>query len=453
VTRVFSLLFLLTVAGCASYHAQPLVTADAAAHYNERRLDAPALRAALDSFGVHPSTGGWSDWDLAAAAWVLRPERARLAAEVRAAEAARITAGAREQPGLNTAAEYSFSGTHGESRWGLALSGVFTVELGGKRGARIGRANAGVLAAVARSEEEAWEVRWRVHEAAMRWAISDQVVSASAGERGQSDSLLVLLRHRFGGGTIGASEVARAEADRQATSAEIAALERDAAVNRAALAAAVGVPLAELEGTSLAIVAAVDCGAALSRDSLQQLALDERRSLRRALAEYQVAEADVRLQVAASWPDLQLGPGLFFDHGVGKWTIGFGLPSLPLHGNRGPTAEAEARREVAARRVAEAQEQVLGEVEQAVAGCGATSGELEALDLTGVRRRLALADSSYARGESGRLEVELASLELARSVRRLAEAQGRLGLARLALERATGVWGPTTAPGAGREGK
>lgn len=452
-TRPLVLALLFSAGACATYRARPLAKTDPAGRFNERRLDGSALRSVLDSAGVRPSAAGWSDWELAQAAWLLRPERARLAAEVRVARAARITAGARPRPGVATGTEYSFSGTGGESRWGLAVSGVFAVELGGKRGARVGRANAGVLVAVARSEAEAWEVRWRVHEAAVRSVISARLAAAAAGERDLSDSLLGLVRRRYDEGVLAATELARAEAGRQAAAAEVASRDRERTEDRAALAAAIGVPLNELDRTALAAIAPAECGSAAPRDSLQRFALEARRSLRRVLAEYQVAEADLRVEVANSWPDLQLGPGLFFDHGVGKWTIGFGLPSLPRHGNRGPIAEAEARREVAGRRVAEVQEEILDDVERAVAGCVAATAESNALDLSGIRRQLRLLDSTEARGETGRLEVGLARLEVARAERRLTEVQGRLALAGLALERAIGLWGPATALAAEREGR
>jgi outer membrane protein, heavy metal efflux system len=451
VSRPLLTALLLATGACATYHARPLDPAGTTARYNARSLGAASLLAALDSLGVPPPNRGWSDWSLGQAAWVLRPERARLAAEVRVAEAARITAGAREVPGINTETEYSFSGTTGESRWGLALSGVFTVELGGKRGARIGRANAGVLAAVARREEEAWGVRWRVREASVQLAAGEALLAAAERERELTDSVAVLVRRRFDDGTLAATEVARADAVEQNAVAEVAALRRDVSERRTALAVAVGVPLAELQRIVRLPDSALECPGGLSRDSLQNAALDARPVLRRALAEYQVAEAEVRVEVAKSWPDLQLGPGLFFDHGVGKWTIGFGAPSLPLHGNRGPIGEAEARREVAAARVAEVQQQILDDLEQALAGCAAARVEAQSLEITAVRRRMEIIDAAYARGEAGKLEVGLARLELLAAERRFAAVSVRLALARLDLERATGQWGPSTATGMERE--
>ncbi len=452
-SRRFGMALLLAIAGCATYHARPLDIPAGTTSYNARSLGAASLATALDSLGVHPSEQGWSDWALAQAAWVLRPERARLAAEVRVAEAARITAGAREPPGFNTETEYSFSGTGGESRWALAVSGVFTVELGGKRGARIGRANAGVLAAVARRDEEAWATRWRVREASVRVAMGQALLIATEREREVADSVAALVRRRFDDGALSATDVARADANAQSARAEASAGRRDGAGRRAELAVAVGVPVSDLERVVLRTDSTMGCDRSPPRDSLQRMALDARPSLRRALAEYQVAEAEVRVEVAKSWPDLQLGPGLFFDHGVGKWTIGFGAPTLPLHGNRGPIAEAEARREVAAARVAEAQQQILDEVEQALADCRAVEEEVRSLELSAIRRRLAMTDSAYVRGEAGLLEVELARLEVTSAERRLAEVRGRVALAGLGLERAIGRWGPESATASGTEGQ
>jgi outer membrane protein TolC len=125
---------------------------------------------------------------------------------------------------------------------------------------------------------------------------------------------------------------------------------------------------------------------------------------------------------------------------VNKWTIAFGLPSLLLHGNRGPIREMEARREVAANRVAEMQEQVIGEVQQAITNCATAVGEFATLDISGARLRAELAERAYQRGEIGMLEVVGARLELARGSRRKTDSAARLLSAGLDFERAMGIW-------------
>ncbi|HTS89665.1 MAG TPA: TolC family protein [Gemmatimonadales bacterium] len=430
----------LLLAGCATYTARPLETADAAARYHDRRVDAPAVRAALDSLGVPSSAEGWRDWEFAEAAWVIRPERARLEAQVRAAEAVLVTAGARPDPGLVTETEYAFSGSGSESRWGPAVSGVFTVELGGKRSARIGRANAGVLVAVAQASNEAWAVRWRVREALTEREVARHRLASAQQEFALLDSELVVVRARYRDGTVSRVELARVEADRQDWQAEVAARRRDFEGRRAALAAAMGFSASQVDSIPLVRSDTSFCDLAVATDSLDALALRSRRELLEVLGEYQVAEAEVRLAVAETWPDIALGPGLFYDRGVGKWTIGFSLPSIALNRHKGPIGEAEARREVAARRVAEVQEMILSSVEVAEAGCVAAREERDSLKVSGVRTQLELLDSAYARGEIGQLDLVLARLDVARAAGHLVDAEDRLWLAGLDLEHALGVW-------------
>ncbi len=153
-------LALLLGAACIRYTPQPVDVASVPAAYRARTLDDPGLWAALDSLGA-PKGRFWNAWMLAQAAWLLAPERGRMEAEVRAAEAEAVAQGARRGPGLNTASEVDFSGQDGSTPFALGLSGLFRFELGGKRGARLGRAEAAVVAARARLEEARAD---RVHE-------------------------------------------------------------------------------------------------------------------------------------------------------------------------------------------------------------------------------------------------------------------------------------------------
>lgn len=438
--RATHVLTSLLAAGCATYTARPLETGGVAERYHARRLDDSVVVSALTSLGAPTRPAAWHDWQLAEAAWVLRPERARLQAAIHVADAARVAAGARPMPDVMSETEYSFSGTTGESRWGFALGTLLTVELGGKRGARLHRANAGLLVAMAAADEEAWEVRWRVRAAMGERGRAGDMWMASADELSLADSILVLLRARYVEGAISRTELARMEADRQQAVMEVAARKRELDASQASLAERIGIPLAELERLTLAPDTVAHCADSTTRDSLEQAALGARRDLRRALAEYLRAEGDLRVEVANSWPNLALGPGLFFDHGVGKWTVAFGLPSLPLNRNRGPIQEAEARRELAARHVAEVQEQVLGEVTLALSACRSSAAEIEAIDISASREQVRLAEGGYQRGEVGRLEVMFARLEFARAARRLVEAGNRLRAAGVDLEHAMGIW-------------
>ncbi len=439
-------LALLLLASCAHYTPRPLDLTAGPADYAGRRLDDSALTTAL---AVAGAPAAWNAYRLAEAAWWLRPERSRSAAEVRVAEAALRTAGAHPDPGASLDLERSFSGRDGSSPWAIAAGPSLTLELGGKRQARQERARAGVVAALAARAVEARSVRGQVHAAALSLLLARRAQQRAELRAALTDTLLSGVRSRFRDGATSQLEVARVERERQEAENERLHRRRELQLAEAALAAAVGVPPDALAGIPLDLTGPPDCRSATlpGLDSLRAKALTRRPELGLVLADYLAAEADVRLEVAASWPDLVLGPGLLFDHGVGKWTIGFGLPALAVNRHRGPIAEAEARRAVAGARVVEMQEGLLQEVDAAVAGCQATEAELGATasQLAAATARETVSRDAYHRGEIGALEITQVRLLTLGSVEEHEAGLERLMQAALILEAATGDWQPPLA--------
>jgi outer membrane protein TolC len=442
-------LALLLLAGCAHYTPRPLDLAAGPADYAGHRLDDSALTTALAEAGA-PAT--WNAYRLAEAAWWLRAERTRSAAEVRVAEAALRTAGAHPDPGANLDLERSFSGRDGSSPWAIAAAPSLTLELGGKRQARRERARAGVVAALAARAVEARSVRGQVHADALSLLLARRAVQRSELRAALTDTLLSGVRSRFEDGATSRLEVARVERERQEAENERLHRRRELRLAEAALATAIGVPPDALAGIPLDLTGSPACRSAAvpGLDSLRAKALTHRPELGLVLADYLAAEADVRLAVAATWPDLVLGPGLLYDHGVGKWTIGFGLPALALNRHRGPIAEAEARRAVAGARVVEVQESLLQEVDAAVASCLATEAELGATasQLAAAAARETVSRDAYSRGEVGALEVTQARLLTLGSAEDREAGLERVMAAALILEAATGNWQPALAEGA-----
>ena len=430
----------MVIAACGTYHAPP-PPVPSAGEWNARRLDDLLVLASLDSLGVRGSPRDWSDWALAQAAWALRPERARVAAEVRVAAAAGVAAGAGPPLGVGTEAEYSFDGAGRESRWAVAFRAILTLETGGKRGARRAVAAAGSLAALARAAMEGWQVRWRVREAALQEHLAERRRDALWPERQALDSVLEGAGRRYGDGGIGSLTLSQWQLQLVDLRREEAVLQVAVTEAHAALADAVGVPVAELDRVVPGREVRSGCHPGERRDSLQAVALEHRLELRSALAEYAVREAEVRLAVAERWPDLELGPGLFFDHGVAKWIISFAVPGLPSARERGAVLQAEARRAVAGQTVLQVQESSLAQLDRALASCSAWRQAVDGQEAGAERSRLAMVGAQYRRGEIGRLEVQQSGLEVARAERRVSEVAARLEEAGLVLEAALGVWG------------
>ncbi len=62
-------------------------------------------------------------------------------------------------------------------------------------------------------------------------------------------------------------------------------------------------------------------------------------AIRRRAAEYEVAEASLRLEVRRQYPDIQLGPALGMEDGQGRGGVGFSVPLPILNANRRGIAE------------------------------------------------------------------------------------------------------------------
>jgi outer membrane protein TolC len=298
---------------------------------------------------------------------------------------------------------------------------LLAVELGGKRGARLQRARA--RAALAEGELRA--TAWRIARDAANAAVALAAAEADLAQaRREVDALVDLEereRARFQEASLSSAELARTGTEVQAARTAAAGLRAQALAARAALAGALAVPLAAVDSLVVAPETAPDCVAlaALGADSLAALALGRRPEIGRALAEYALAESDVRFEVARQYPDLDLGPGFIWDQGVHRWTLALALPALLGFRNRATIAEAERARTAAGTRVAQVQDELLAEAAMAIARCRGAGIELAAADseLAASASVAALADSAYRRGETSRLEPALATVSVARAAR------------------------------------
>jgi len=442
-SRLLVWLAWLTAGGCAHYTPAPLDPVATAQAYTARRLDASDLTDWLAAHGSRPSSSGWGAADLSLVALYYQPAIERARAGSLAVQAAERTAGARPQPGLQSELGYATSADVFQSRWYSSVNAIFTLELGGKRGARVIAARARTAVAETDLDETAWRMTRAVRAAAVGLAAARERLADAAAGAGRVAAFAERLRRRYAEGTLSRSELAAIESE-EADARAAASREREAvAAARVALAQAAGLPPRELDSLPIAAEPAPACPTA-GEDSLQAVALRRRPEVGRGLAEYAVAEGDLRVAVADAYPDLSLGPGFVWDQGIGRWSLLLGLPRLALNRNRGPIGEALARRKEAGARFAEQQQAVLEEVAGAVAAC-----RLALVDVAGTdsvrqanRRQAELARAAYERGELSATALEPLELIETRALRDLHAARQRLAAAGLALETAVGEWPP-----------
>lgn len=431
--------------GCVSYRPAPVDAPALAAAYTARRLDDTSLVRFLVGAGVEPPDSVWHPRELSLVALYFHPELDAGRAAWREAVAGEISAGVRPQPSTEATVERAAKPDEGKTTpWSVALTAGLTVETGGKRAARIARAQAAALAAGLDLNARAWQVAEDAEAAAHSAASADRSLQFTEAEAATLQSVLRVLRARYAQGAATLSEVARAQADVQSAAMAVLEAQRERLAARGELARAVALPAVQLDSLHLAVDSTSSCAVldSTTAPALERDALHVRYDLGAALAAYAAAEADLRLAVADQYPDLALGPGVGWNEGVGKWSFGLGLPRILLHRNRGPIAEAEARRAGAAAHLEQVQQAVLGAITTSAAQCGQAKLEVAQTDtLVGdAARRLDLANAAYQRGETGETEVAFARLALVRARHAQALATGRLGMAGVELERAVGRW-------------
>jgi outer membrane protein TolC len=180
----------------------------------------------------------------------------------------------------------------------------------------------------------------------------------------------------------------------------------------AGLAAAIGVPRKALDGIRFSYDGFGTPAPDFPSGEVRRHAVLNRTDIMAALSEYAASESALRLEIAKQYPDLRLGPNYQLDQTDSKWTIGVAFDLPILSRNRGPIAEAEARREASAARFLSLQSQAIGELDAAIEDC--RSALLKAMAADDLRKNLARqAEAARGRRKLGEIStLELLTVEL-----------------------------------------
>jgi outer membrane protein, heavy metal efflux system len=412
----------LAAVACVTYRARPIDPVATGAALEARRLERVELCGCLEQVlgaSITPwPPAPWRLRELTAAAFCGSPDLTRARDALAVATAALVTAGARQEPGLAVTAEYQTNAGHGLSPWTLGPTIDVPLTTAGKRDIRVARGRN--LAEAARLDlmASAWTVRSRVRSALVEMQAGGALSATLRVELETRRALLDALEAQRAAGALGAPEVALARAETESVQIDLATAESGGAVARAALSAALGVPIEALAGV------AIDPGlgdppGVLPGGSDRATALQARSDVLAALARYEASQDDLRLAVAEQYPDLHLGPGFLWDQGASRWQLGLSLVLPLLNRNRGPIGEAEARRAEAAGAVEAAQAAVVAAVDAASAAQSSASAVLRGADaLVAVNRTLAaVAGRALEAGAVSRVDVLLAEVALQRAGR------------------------------------
>ena len=262
---------------------------------------------------------------------------------------------------------------------------------------------------------------------------SADVLNAEIRARNET---IAILEKRLAAGEGSRPEVQTARAALISVQMEARVAATSVVESEASLAAAIGLPALPAIDSS-AVNRLPDTLAQLPMGDIQKAGLLHRADVRRSLLEYAASEAALQLEIAKQRPDIQLSPGYNFDEGHHKITFGPGFEIPVFNRNKGPIAEAEARRAEAEVRFNALQAAAIGEMETALAQYKGTRTELNDADrlLTTIQTtRIAAMERAIAAGEEDRLSLAGVRVEAAVAARGRLDAERRLQSALGALD-------------------
>jgi outer membrane protein, heavy metal efflux system len=406
----------MLLGGCAAPKvAPPTLTAESgAAAFAGRGLQDDGLRRFLaDNLGRVPDR-----WDFEALTWVAfyyHPSLELARAQWATARAGVPLAAERPNPTVTLTPGYNTTREPGISPWFPAINFDFLFQPRGKRAHRVDQAQADAEAARFAIFTAAWQVR-----SDLRKALADAGTASRRNTLLQTQAdlqrrLVALLQQRFEAGGAAVTEVSTARSALLRAEAAAADAQSQAATARARVAAALGVPLAALDGVTLPLPEVPPPFAPGGLAAARRQALTSRPDVLGALAKYRAAQAALEEEIAKQVPDFHLGPGYQWDQGGNKWSIGITFELPVFHRNEAGIALAVARRAETVAQFNVVQAQAIAAIDAAAAAQTAAAAQLEQArrlraELESQRSRIA---QRLALGGADQVEAQSAELDLA----------------------------------------
>lgn len=413
---LFAGLAIASFSACVRFEPKPLVASKTAAEFESRSLSDSGLRMFLETNGV---SGEWPRraWDLNAltlAAFYFSPELDVARAQWRTAQAALRTAGQRPNPTLSISPQYNTT-TITPSPWIAAVNLDLPLETAGKRGLRIAQARHLSDAAKFNIAAAAWRVRAKLRQTLVELHAATEQERLLGAQQAAQEENVKLLEAQLAAGAVSAAEVTRERIALDTTMLMLQEAKRLRSEKRVTLAEVIGVPARALDTVDITFVGLDRLPPDLDLQTARRQALLSRSDILAALSEYAASEAALRLEIAKQYPDIHLSPGYEYDQSDNKWGVGLALELPSLNLNRGPIAEAEARRVECAARFNALQASVLAEIDRTFTAYRAAieKSAVAASLVAGLEKQERLSRGRFEAGEVSRSEVIAAQVELA----------------------------------------
>lgn len=404
--RALAVLLIVPLASCATYRARPIHPEAGARALAARSLRDPRLLRFLAIEQHRTAAPRWNLATLTLVATYERPDLRVAAAQLAEAKAGVITAAQLPNPTLSFRPAYNTTRTV-PSPWKVGPIVSFLIRAVGVRPALIARARAQAAAAREVLAGVAWHLRAKVRAALISWWAAHRAATLSRQALSAASRDQRVVRQRFKAGMVSAATLMSSTLAQEQAQLAMAASQRRLRLAGTALAAALGLPVAALQGVRLDLRGIAQPQNPGRLAPLTRTALIERPVILAALARYRAAQASLRLAIARQYPSLDIGPGYRYEQGENKFMLAVSLPLPILNQNQGPIAQARAARRVAAARFRATQADVLAQIERARTDWTASAEELASARQVraSAAELLARRRSEFAAGQIGRLRL------------------------------------------------
>ncbi|MDA8387335.1 MAG: TolC family protein [Nitrospiraceae bacterium] len=407
----------LLLAGCATFHNRPLDPLKTARQFEARSLQSGGLERFIEK-NLKRKVSPWppGTWDLkmlTLAAFYYNPEMDVARAKWLASQARIITAGGLPNPAARFIPQYH-ANPMGLPPWTLTFDLAIPIETAGRRGYRIARARHLSRAVEMQMAMTAWNVRSRLRRDLLSFYGASQKETLLAAQRKLLEEIVGLYESRLAEGFVSRFALTSSTVALDKTIFAQSEAKKEEALAKARLAGALGLPDGALKGTDISFAGFKEVNASLYRPYMRRQALLGRADIHAGLEQYAAAQSSLQLEIAKQYPDLNLGPGYAWDQGDNEWSLGVFLTLPVLNQNRGPVAEARARRRQARDEFISLQDRVIRDMDVAFAGYKESLDGLRAAGslLKGLSRNLKAVQARFKMGDASSLDVDEARREL-----------------------------------------
>lgn len=441
------LALLVCLASCTHlpYVAKPLETSQTLQKFQQKSISDPAFKDYLIKQGYAEQNIPFKSWgleELTSSALFFHPDLSVGKAKLALVQSNIEVAGLSKLPSVGAQLAHS-NQKNGDIRpWAYGLQLEIPIETSNKRAIKVEEAQHLAEAAQMDIAETAWNLRSQLNIDLIDYTENAHNIKLLQNNLDIYENLINLYNKRLLKGLASNVEVSKVKLLKQKSQYELLNEQAKTDELLAKLAKDAGLTV---EQFMLIPVQMVNIDTLLAEQSkalsvkpskLQEEALLNRIDIRRGIAKYAAAEANIKLEVAKQTPDISLTPGIAFEYGDSIWSLGFATLINLL--NQHPTfiKQAEQLRNVEGAQFESLQSTVIGNLSLAYAKYLAIKNKLNQ-SKDEQQSQLKLMEKLQKQFEAGladRVEITQASLSIANAEQMVSVVEFELLRAQMEIE-------------------